>query len=446
MAPTRPRPVLDAGALAAAFAAAAKPRSAWRIGAEHEKIGVVAATGLPAPYDGPRGIAVLLEALAQRGAWTRTLDGEHLVALARGGERVTLEPGGQLELSGEPLSSLSEIEAEITGHLAELGPASRELGIAWLGVGFRPLGGLADVAWVPKGRYVVMRAYLPARGRRGHDMMKRTATVQANLDYADEEDAARKLRAVMSVTSIVTALFACSPLADGRDSGLQSVRAAAWLDTDPDRCGLLPFAFADGGLFRRYTEWALDVPMFFVHRDGYRPAGGMTFRRFLRDGFHGERATMDDWELHLSTLFPEARLRHYLEVRGADAGPLPMVLALPALAKGLLYDDDACRAATALTAHLSFAERLALRDEVPRLGLAAPVPGTGRPTQTVLDLARDLVALARAGLARVAPDEVDGLLPLDEVVATGRAPAERIRDAWRAAAGDGARLVEALRL
>jgi glutamate--cysteine ligase len=330
----------------------------------------------------------------------------------------------------------------LVGHLQEVRELAAPLGIRFMAGGFRPFGTLDDVPWLPKRRYKVMREYLPGRGRLGLEMMKRTATVQANLDYADEDDAGRKFAAGMGVASLVTALFANSPLADGRDTGWQSWRARAWLETDPDRCGLLPFAFTPGSLFRRYTEWALDVPMFFVYRDGYRPAGGMTFRRFLRDGFQGERATREDWELHLSTLFPEVRLKHYLEMRSADAGTMPMVLALPVLWKGLLYDDNALAATLALTARFTFAERQALRAEVPRAGLAAKAPGGA----TVRDLARDLVAAARDGLTRIAPDEVAALAPLEEIVATGRAPADRVRDLHRAAAGDPRRLVDALRL
>lgn len=443
------RPIATVDELVAAFAAGGKPRAAWRIGAEHEKIGVVPETGLPAPYDGPRGIEALLHRLAQRG-WTPVMEGERLIALHRGDEKVTLEPGGQLELSGSPLVHARDIDAQIRGHLAELEGPSAKLGITWIGIGFRPYGTIDDVPWVPKGRYAVMREYLPTRGRLAHEMMKRTATVQANLDYADEQDAARKFAAGMAVSSLVTALFASSPLAEGKDTGWQSWRARTWLDMDPDRCGLLPFAFAAGSpaptLFRHYTEWALDVPMFFVYRGGYRAAGGMTFRRFLRDGFQGERATRDDWELHLSTLFPEVRLKHYLEMRSADAGSLDMVLALPVLWKGLLYDETALADTLRLTAHLTFEERQALRAEVPRTGLATRVPGRAGTGKTVLELARDLVAIARGGLGRVAPEELPALAPLDEIVATGRAPADRVRELHRAAAGDPRPLVDALRL
>jgi glutamate--cysteine ligase len=352
---------------------------------------------------------------------------------------VTLEPGGQTELSGAPYADLRRVQAEMLRHRQELLEVSAPLGLAWLAVGFRPLGTLDAVPWMPKGRYAIMREYLPTRGGHGLEMMKRTATVQANLDWSDEDDARRKFRAAMSVTSLVTGLWAASPIVDGRDSGYQSYRASIWLDTDPDRCGIPAFTFGDGPLFAAYTEWALDVPMFFVHREawgGYRAAAGLTFRRFLREGFHGERAVLADWQLHLSTLFPETRLKSYIEMRGADAGPMGMVLALPALWKGLCYDDAALTAASVLTAHLTYGERLALRAAVPRSGLATELPARGGGTTTVGVLARELVALARAGLARVARDELSLLEPVEEVAATGRAPAEKIREVFARAHGD----------
>ena len=435
------KPIESTRELRDVFVQASKPRAAWRIGAEHEKIGLTVDNGKPLPYAGERSILTVFAELQARG-WEPIVEEGHVIALSRPPLKITLEPGGQLELSGAPLGSLDEVEQEITHHLAELHAVSDPLGISWLGLGFRPFATLAEAPWVPKGRYAIMRDYLPARGRLAPDMMKRTATVQANVDWSDEDDAGRKLRCAMSVTSLVTAIFACSPIAEGKDTGYASWRARAWLETDPDRCGLLAFAFAEGDVFSRYVEWALDVPMFFLYRGGYRPAGGVTFRRFLADGFEGERATLLDWELHLSTLFPEARFRHYLELRGADSGPLAMVLALPALWLGLLYDDEACRAATDLTAHLGFAEREALRAAIPQLGLAAPLPGRG----AVLEAARDLLVIARAGLARVAPDSLRLLTPLDEIAATGRAPADRVRDVWRATAGDPARFVDRVRL
>ncbi len=441
------RPITGVDELVARFAAAGKPRGAWRVGVEHEKIGVDERGG-PLPYSGPRGIAALFERLAASGGWTRVSEGANVIALHRGSERVTLEPGGQLELSGAPLAHAAEIRAELEAHLAELKAASAPLGMSWVALGFRPFGRLDDIEWVPKGRYAVMREVLPARGKHAHDMMKRTATVQANLDYADEEDAERKLRAAMSVTTIVTALFANSPIVEGEDSGYASFRARAWLDTDPDRCGLLPFAFERGDVFRRYVEWALDVPLLFLYDGRYHESGGVTFRRFMREGIQGKRPTLDEWDLHLSTLFPEARVKNYLEVRGADAGPLSMVLALPALWRGLLYDEDACAAATALTARLGFADRLALREAVPAAGLAAVVPGlvgAAGGGVTVRDLAVELVGIARQGLERQGED-LAVIDPLVEIAATGRAPADRVRDVWREVAGDRARFVSALAL
>ncbi len=429
-------PIPSVDALVQRFAAGRKCPEAWRIGVEHEKIGVRADTGAAVSY---RDIVALFAALAEHEGWEKVVEADRVIALGRPPERITLEPGGQLELSGEPVFTMAEVERELKNHLAEIRRRSAPLGMTWLGAGFRPFEGLDDVPWIPKGRYDVMRVVLGRTGAHGHDMMKRTATVQANLDYGDEADAAEKLRASMGVTSIVTALFASSPLAADADTGYQSYRAGTWLDTDPARCGLLPFAFAEGeGLFRAYTEWALDVPLLFLYRDGrYFEAPAITFRRFMREGYQGNAATIEDWDTHLTTLFPEVRLKHYLEVRGADAGSVPMMLALPALVKGILYDAEARRAAIALTARWSYLDRLALRDAVPRAGLRAPLPTGG----TVGDAARELVAIARAGLARLVPSEVPYLSPVEEVAATGRTQADRIRDMWR---GDRRALIDAL--
>jgi glutamate--cysteine ligase len=428
-------PIPSVDALVQRFAAGRKCPTAWRVGVEHEKIGVSVASGGSVPYE---GIVALFRVLAARDGWEEVYEGDRLIALNRPPERITLEPGGQLELSGEPVFTQAEVRRELVNHLEEIRRASGPLGFAWLGMGFRPFATLDDVPWVPKGRYEIMRKVLAEKGRHGHDMMKRTATVQANLDYGDEDDAAEKFNVAMGVTSLVTALFASSPLAEDRDTGYQSYRAAAWLDTDNERCGLLPFAFERGGLFSNYTEWALDVPLLFLYRDGrYFDAKGVTFRRFMREGFEGETATLEDWDTHLTTLFPEARLKHFIEVRGADAGSVAMMLALPALWKGLLYQRDARRAAVQLTASWTFPERLALREQVPRTGLAAPVPGGG----TVGSVARELVAIARAGLMRIAPDEVPDLAPVEEVAHTGRTQSDRIRAIWR---GDRNELIGAL--
>ncbi len=293
----------------------------------------------------------MLERFEQRGFQATREDG-HIIALAREGDRITMEPGGQLELSGGALPTAAACAAALDAHVREVAELARPLGIRFIGVGARPFGKLDDVAWLPKRRYVVMREYFPRHGRDSrlaHYMMKMTATVQANFDYASEAEAVDKIRTAYGVTSIITALYAASPILEGRPTGYKSTRAAIWLETDADRCGLLPFVFEPGFAFRDYVEWALDVPMFFVVRDGvYRPAHAMPFRRFMAEGWEGERATMADWEVHLSTLFPEVRLKRYVEVRGADAGPMPMARGLGALWRGLLEDPAARAAAWAL--------------------------------------------------------------------------------------------------
>jgi glutamate--cysteine ligase len=424
------RPLESTDELVAHFEASGKPADAWRVGTEYEMIGVYRrppALGAAPPHGGERGMGVLLERMSRAG-WSPVHEDDHIIALVRGRSQVTLEPGGQLELAAQPVESAAALERELADYVAWIAAPSDELDIAWLGLGFRPFGTLDDVPWMPKARYAVMREFLPPRGRLAHEMMKRTATVQVNVDYADAADAAAKLRCAMSVTSILTALYAASPIVDGAVSGFQSYRAEVWRFVDPSRCGLLRFAFDPGNVFRAYTEWALDVPMFFVHRGGYRPVGGMTFRAFMRDGFDGTRATLDDWELHLSTLFPEARLKRFLEVRGCDGGSLEMVAALAPLCRGLLYDATARDAATALTAPLSFDERLALQIAVARQGLAAPVGGTGR---TVGQLARELVAVATDGLRRVAPDDIRYLDPVRAIAESGRTQADAIIDLWQ---------------
>ncbi|WP_428263461.1 glutamate--cysteine ligase, partial [Haliangium sp.] len=334
-------PIHSARELRAYFSDACKPASAWRVGTERELIGVrtrADVLGTAPAYDGDDGIRAVLEGLGARGGWASIMEAGNVIALVREDAQVTIEPGGQLELAGRPVVASADFEADLTSFADELNALSSELGLSWLGVGFRPFGRLDDIPWMPKGRYAIMREYLPTRGALAHEMMKRTATAQVNLDYSSPQDAAEKLRAAMSVSPILTALYANSPIVDGADSGYQSYRSRIWRDTDPDRCGLLPFVFEDGDIFDAYTEWALDVPLFFVYRKTYLPAGGVTFRQFLHEGFQGHRATMDDWALHLSTLFPEVRMKKYLEVRGCDSGAADTVLALGPLCRGLLYD------------------------------------------------------------------------------------------------------------
>ncbi|HEX3903639.1 MAG TPA: glutamate-cysteine ligase family protein [Polyangia bacterium] len=440
---TGPRPAdspLSIDDLVAYFRSGAKDRTRFKIGIEQEKI-AVRDDGRPVQYEGPRGLAELLAVLESRGFAATREDG-HVIALARGGDRITMEPGGQLELSGGALSAAADCAAALDAHVREVAEAARPLGIRFIGTGVRPFGALDDIDWLPKRRYVVMRDYFPRYGRQSRlapQMMKLTATVQANFDFASEADAAEKIRTAYGVTSIVTALFAASPIAFGRPTGLKSYRAAIWLETDADRCGLLPFVFKPDFRFRDYVEWALDVPMFFVVRDGvYRPAAKMTFRRFLAEGWEGQRATIADWEVHLSTLFPEVRLKRYVEVRGADAGPMPMARGLGALWRGILEDAEARRAAYALVADHTFEEREALRREVPGAGLTARF---GR--RSLRDLAVELCRIAADGLSRLPGGVGDRALlaPVAAYAEAGRSPADDMLQDFEAARGDPATLV-----
>lgn len=433
-------PLESESELRAYFEDACKPREQWRIGTEREIIGVrtrADALGAPIPYDGGDGLRAVLDRLAARG-WAPVLEGDHIIALVRGDSQVSYEPGGQLELAARPLVRSDELRADLDEFGQMLIECSEGLDLGWLGMGFRPFGTRDDVSWMPKDRYVVMRSYLGPRGRLAHEMMKRTATVQVNLDYSDVEDAGEKMRAAMSVSSILTAIYAYSPIVDGADSGYQSYRTRIWRDTDADRCGLLPFAFDGDDVFARYIDWALDVPLFFVYRDGYQPAGGMTFRRFLREGFQGHRATMDDWALHLSTLFPEVRMKRFLEIRGCDSGSRDMALALAPLCHGFLYDATARQAAIELTAGLDFDQRNELWDEVARAGLRAHVPGTRR---TVGELAREFLAIVVAGLERSAPEELPYLEPVRAIVESGRTQADALIELWNRVGGDPAQVI-----
>ena len=422
------------------FRAGAKPRDRFRVGIEQEKIGV-RRNGGPVGYRGPGGIEDVLARLEAQ-AFAATREHGHVIALERAGERVTIEPGGQLEFSGLARDTAAACRDALVAHVREVIAVARPLGIHFLGIGARPFGKLDDVDWLPKARYDVMRAYFPRQGRSSrlaHHMMKMTATVQANFDYESEADAVDKMRAAYGVTSIVTAMFAASPLADGQPTGDKSFRAAIWLETDEARCGLLPFVFEPGFCFRDYVDWALDVPMFFVVRDGnFRPVDAMSFRRFNAEGFEGQAATLRDWEIHLSTLFPEVRLKRYIELRGADAGPMPMASALGALWRGLLDDPDARKAAWELVAKHSYAEREALRREVPKAALRARLG-----SRSLQELAVELIRTADAGLARLPGGDTDRplLAPLWGYAAAGRTPADDLLDDFEAARGDPGKLV-----
>jgi len=432
-------PITSPNQLSAYFARFARPEPAWLVGVEQEKLPVLS-DGRPIPYDGAGGIVALLRALDPAG-FVPVKDGNHLIGAARGREEISLEPGLQVELSAPPLSSALATRSVLRRHLHELTAAAGPLGIRFIAGGFRPFGSLADVPWLPKRRYDIMREYLPRHGRLAHEMMKRTATVQVNLDFCDEADAADKIRTAMGVTSIVTALYASSPIGEGKPNGHLSYRAAVWLEMDEDRCGLLPFVFEPGFGFARYAEWALDVPMFFIARRGqYHPQDGLTFRRFLREGWQGERATLADWELHLSTVFPEVRLKRTIECRGADATFEPMAEALGALWRGLLYDRQARAAAWELVRAARIDERQQLRRDVPRAGLAARLGK--RP---IGPLALELCRIAAVGLARLPQGREDALLlaPLLERARSERVPAEDMLADFRRLGGDPAKLVDA---
>lgn len=434
--------------LVAHFHRGCKTAATLRIGLEHEKIGMALlgeSKVAPLPYSAEPGqpqIRTLLAGLGRFG-WQAVEEQGATIALKRGKASVTLEPGGQFELSGEPFADEVAAALDLDAHLQELLPLADAMGARFVGCGFRPLGTWEEIPWVPKGRYVVMREYLPTRGKLGVEMMKRTATVQANLDYTSEEDAILKLRVGLGLAPLVTAVYAASPLINGQPADHKSFRAACWLDTDPDRCGILPFMFRDGAGFRDYTEWALDVPMFFVYRHKrYLPARGLTFRAFLRDGFSGEQATLGDWELHLSTLFPEARLKQYIELRSADAGPLAYVRALPALWRGLFYSSEALGAAWDLVKDHSIEEREQLRREVPRLGMATRLRG-----RELGALCEEMLRIARAGLISLGSE--GGVALLDPVIAAvteRRCPADEILAAFTETRGDARAFVERIRL
>jgi glutamate--cysteine ligase len=442
---SEPTPVGSVADLVAFLRAGEKPRAAWRVGTEHEKIGVREQDLRPVPYAGDAGIEGLLAALAAETGWREVLEDGRRIALEGAGASVTLEPGGQLELSGAPLRSTFETCQELQRHLDVVRRVSAPRGIVWLALGANPFHDVVEMPRVPKERYAVMRRYLPTRGDLALHMMHLSATVQANFDYASEADMADKVRTAMGVSPLVSALFANSPLHLGKPSGFVSRRVHVWRHVDPDRCGLLPFVFEPGFGYAHYVEWALDVPMFFVLQDGaYRHVPGLTFRRFLAEGFEGRRATLQDWNLHLTTLFPEVRLKQFLEVRGADAVPEGLTCALPALWKGVLYDDAAREAAWRLVADWSFAEREASLEAVARRGLAAEV--AGRP---VLPLARELIAIAREGLARIGdgdgaePDERRFLDPLLAVAERGSSPGEELLARWEGPwRGSPERLIE----
>ena len=411
------------------FEAGAKPKADWRVGAEHEKFVFRLGSHAPVPYE-PQGIKALLEGLGRYG-WAPVYEGDNVIALERGAASVSLEPGGQFELSGAPLETIHDICEETGGHLQEVKVVADELGLGFLGLGYTPIWTREQVPVMPKGRYKIMRGYMPKVGGQGLDMMFRTCTVQANLDFGSEADMVAKFRTSLALQPIATALFANSPFREGRPTGLVSTRAVVWTDTDPDRTGMLDFVFADGFGFETYANYALDVPMYFVKRgDDYIDVSGKSFRDFFAgrlDVLPGERPTTSDWANHLSTIFPEVRLKRYIEMRGADGVPWRRLPSLTAFWVGLLYDDDVLAACWDMVKEWSAEERQRLRTDVPRLGFKAEIRG-----RNVLTLVQECLRLAAGGLARRKEldrngrDETRYLRPLEESVAAGITPAEEL--------------------
>ena len=429
-----------------------KPKDAWRIGTEHEKFGFSLKDYRPIAFheeaDDQGGVSDLLNALADNYGWTRLREGDNLIALTKDGANITLEPGGQFELSGAPLENLHQTCNEVHTHLHEAKTVAEPMNIGMLGLGYQPLWTRDETPWMPKGRYKIMGAYMEKKGNLGLDMMKASTTIQVNLDFSSEADMVKKLRVSLALQPIATAIFANSPFTQGKLNGYQSFRAAIWQDTDPDRTGGMDFAFEDGMGFERYVDYALDVPMYFIYRDGdYLDATGQSFRAFMDRKMPlapGEMPMKTDWDDHLTTLFPDVRLKSFLEMRGADGGPWRNICGLPALWVGLLYDDSVLDAAWDLVKDWSEEDRQGLALNRPKDGLRGSV--AGRP---VLDVARQVADLANEGLkarakqGRESSDETEYLEPVLEWLEAGQSPADRLiakyNDEW---AGDIRRIFE----
>ncbi len=426
--PTPDAPLRGMDDLLALFHEAEKPPERWRVGTEAERIAIRAADGALLPYDGPVSVVAIFDRLIRDHGWEpkRERPDGPIIALRRGDGSITLEPGSQIELSGAPFRSIYDGQAESDAHWADLAPVIEELGLVWLAVGSHPFGSAEELGWVPKMRYGVMKDYMPTRGTMAADMMTKTCTVQANLDYPSEERAMRMLRVGLRVQPLVTAMYANSPWNEGRRSGYKSYRALAWLHMDPDRSGLLPFAWQDHAKYIDYAEWALDAPMFLIKRGSAAHYNtGQTFRSFMEDGFEGVRANYGDWVEHLSTLFPEVRLKSTLEYRGADVQRPELLFSLPALWKGLLYDDRSFTALEDLCDRWTFDEVQSRRDALARHGVQ-----TKFMKRDAVDWAGDVLELAESGLERIGErnaageDESALLRPLRALLGRGRCPAD----------------------
>jgi glutamate--cysteine ligase len=410
-----------------------KPKSQFHIGTEHEKFAFTRDGHRPVPYEGRRGIRILLEGMQHLLGWQPIVESDNVIGLSdvTGGGAITLEPGGQFELSGAQVETVHQTARELMAHLAQVREIAEPLHIGFLGIGMTPDWTRAEMPKMPKGRYKIMTAYMPKVGTHGLDMMYRTCTVQTNLDFSSEQDMVKKLRVSVALQPVATAMFANSPFTEGRPNGFLSFRAEIWRHTDASRTGMLPWVFEPGMGFERWVDYALDVPMYFIkHGDDYVDVAGQSFRDLLVGklaGLPGARATISDWANHLSTIFPEVRLKRYLEMRGADSGPMRNLLALPALWAGVLYDDSSLDAAWDLVKKWSAADRQKLRDEVPKLGLAATVRG-----RAVFEIAADMLKFSRAGLARRkrldigGQDETRYLEVLEDRLARGTTPAEEL--------------------
>jgi glutamate--cysteine ligase len=409
-----------------------KPKSEWRIGTEHEKFPFYKSNLRPVPYEGETGIRALLEGMKNKYGWEGVYEGEHIIALSNpnGLDNISLEPGGQFELSGAPLSTVNETLAELNEHLLQAKTIGDQLGIGFLGLGGSPVWTRAETPIMPKGRYKIMAPYMDKVGTMGRDMMFRTCTVQVNLDYSDEADMVKKLRTSIALQPLATALFANSPFLQGKPNGYQSFRSHVWTDTDNARAGMTPFVFEKDMSIERYVDYALDVPMYFAMRDGkYLNTAGESFRKFL-DGklpqLPGEKPTMKDWADHLTTIFPEVRLKKYLEMRGADSGLVNKLAALPAFWVGLLYDQDALDAAYDLIIGSTAKQRQAMRNAVPTLGLNATFKG-----QRLASLAKQVLEIARKGLISRGFGEEQHLDILDEELEAGKTQAEVLLEKYK---------------
>jgi glutamate--cysteine ligase len=415
------------------FHEAGKPRERWRVGTEYEKVGIDRSTGKAIPYSGPRGVESILTKLIDRFGWEPEEQDGHIIALSRDNAQITLEPGGQIELSGEPCDSIHCTYAEFTQHIRELLEVSDPLDVVFLGLGMQPVSRLEEIEWVPKKRYRIMGPYMPKVGRLGQRMMKQTATVQANIDYRDEKDAMAKFRTGMGLTPVFISMFANSPICDGQLNGYRSYREHIWTDTDKSRSGMLKFAFAPDVSFAHYVEYALDVPMYFIVRNkNYVDMTGTTFRQYLAYGWNGERATLEDWHDHLTTLFPETRIKRYIEVRSADSQPPELMPALSAIVKGAFYESDCLDAAWDLVKDWTWDERMQVYLDSHRDALAARVR-----RYSLLDLSKELLQIALEGLRRqkmfnaLGEDETIYLEPLDKLLALGKCPADLLIEKWQ---------------